>query len=155
VALMLLYEEETFSTCIDEARPLLEFHWQELARNRDRMRLDPRYETYLAAEKRNRLCIGTVRNDGVLIGYACYVVENNLHYGGFSWAVSDIFWLHPEWRGRGLGDRLFRFMEDRLRRRGAAVMHTTYKIEHPAAGRTLERLGHKQIEIGCSKLLLE
>ncbi len=152
---MLAYEEETFSTCIADARPLLEFHWRELARNRDRIPLDPRYESYITAEEKNQLCIGTVRDDGALVGYACYVVECNLHYGGYAWAVSDIFWLHPDYRGKGFGDRLFRFIEDRLRRRGVAVMHTTYKIEHPAAGRTLERLGHKPIEIGCSKFLLE
>lgn len=147
------FTKETFHETIEEAKPLLIQHWEELARNKELFPLDPDYESYFSLEKLGKLRIYTVRRNGELIGYACYMVSKNLHYRTMTCAVSDIFWLHPSVRRGSLGIKLFKFIESELSSEKVNLMHTTYKIEHPAAGSVLKYLGHTSIETGCAKVL--
>lgn len=147
------FNEVKFGDVIDEARPLLERHWNEIARNKDLISLDPDYERYAMLDEAGKLCVCIARENGTLVGYACYIVDYHLHYKSTLWAVSDIFWLAPECRKAGVGMRLFKFVESVLHDRGVIVMHTTFKVAHPAAGRLLEAMGHATIEGGCSKVI--
>lgn len=147
------YQIEKFSDVIEESLPLLQKHWDELARNKDFVPLDINYEAYRLLEKSNVLRVYTVRKDAVLIGYAVYVLSFNLHYKSTKFATNDIFWLTPEYRKGMIGLRLFQFVEEQLKLEGVSVMQTTYKIAHPAAQRVLEGLGHVPIEISYEKVL--
>lgn len=147
---MITYQEEPFGMVIEEAKSLLECHWAELA-TYQQFELRPDYARYRNAGP--GLCVCTARDEGRLIGYAIYLLGPNLHYSQTIWANSDIFWLEPAYRRSTIGFRLFTFAEARLGARGAVVMHTTCKNSHPDAVRLLEKLGHRQIETGVSKLL--
>jgi hypothetical protein len=147
------FDIENFSDVIEEAKPLLELHWDELALNKDQFKLDPNYEAYGLLEKANLVRIFTARSNGKLIGYACYFIHRNLHYKSMIQAVSDIFWLAPEARGSRTAVRFFTFIETALTLYGVHIMHTTHKTAHPAAGRVLEHLGHALIEAVYSKVL--
>lgn len=149
------FQEERFADVIGEVEPLLHEHWGELARNKDVVPLNIDHVSYAKLDRRDHLLIVTVREDRRLIGYAVYVIFPNghPHYMGSPWAESDIFFLVPEARNGMIALGLFREMEDRLRKRGVVVMNTRWKLEHPAAGRLLEHLGHVPIETVCSKIL--
>lgn len=149
------FQRETLSECLGEAGGLTIRHWEEIARNKQLFPLDPDYDFYLAVEKADRLRVYTVRRNNELVGYAVYFLGNNKHYKTALWAVSDIFWLAPECRKSMVGLRLFRYVEERLRDEGVNVMHTTHKLDHPAAGRLLGFLGHSPIEAGYAKVLNE
>ena len=150
----LTFQHETYEQVIDDIKPLLTKHWQEIARNKDKIPLNPDYSVYTALGRGKHLRIYTARLNGVLVGYAIYFVRQHPHYQNSIWAVSDIFWLDGNVRGLGLGRGLFQFTEESLRAEGVAVMHTTYKVEHPAAGNLLESMGHELIEHGRAKMLL-
>lgn len=149
---MIVNAVEPFSSCIEEAKPLLEQHWAEINVNGD-IPLDPDYTMYPKLERFGMLITYTVRDEGKLVGYAAYITKAHPHYQGHKWALSDIFWLHPSARAQGVGNGLFAFIEDDLRTRGVHVMHTTTKRAHPQAGLLLERRGHSMIELGFSKRL--
>lgn len=147
---MITYQEEPFGMVVEEAAPLLARHWAEVAPY-PQFELRPDYARYRAMGP--SLCVCTMRDDGRMVGYAIYVIGPNLHYAQVMWSSSDIFWVDPAYRRSTAGFRLFKFAEARLKARGAQVMHTVCKQTHPEAVRLLERLGHRQIEVGLTKLI--
>jgi GNAT superfamily N-acetyltransferase len=147
------FQRERVQDTIDEAYPLLVRHWDEIAWTKELSGVDINRDFYKAIEDRGEIICVTARHDGALIGYAVYFLRLHPHYQTVRWAVSDIYWLAPEHRGRALGARLFVRVELELRRVGVRVMHTTGKTAHPAAKRLLEALGHTDIEWGVGKVL--
>jgi GNAT superfamily N-acetyltransferase len=147
------YQCERFDDVIDEVTPHLLRHWDELARNKDEIPLEPDYDAYSALDKAGRLLICTCRDGGKIAGYACYfILPRHPHYNA-PWAIADIFWLAPEYRRLHIGTGIFQSLEQALRARGVLVMHTTFKVEHPAAGYLLQSMGHVLIEHGYAKFL--
>jgi len=148
------FATESYEQVIEEIKPLNAQHWDEIALNKDFIGLDPDYEFYEAMDRLGRMVVATARDDdGPLIGYAIYFLGPHKHYREHLWAISDIYWIHPEHRRGRVGMNLFKFVEQALRTRKVSVMHTTSKTAHPAAARMLESLGHTMIEVGHSKRL--
>lgn len=152
----LTIQHEPYHTFIADAEPLLPKHWQELALYQDDIPLQPDLAFYKRAAFAGMCHVWTVRqkSDNALVGYAVYFIKAHHHYAGHKWAISDIFWLHPDYRRGGYGKELFATVERDLKELGVAVMHSTLKTEHPAAAFVLEALGHKKVEVGYSKKLL-
>lgn len=150
---MVIFKEERFLECFDEAVPLLRQHWEEIARNKDRVPLAPNVPGYIQADEAGRLCIVTARHEGALVGYAVDFVIEPPHYSATVFAESDIFWIAPAWRGRSVGLRLLLAREKALQDRRVLIVHTRAKLEHPQAGRLLSHLGHAPIETVFSKVL--
>jgi GNAT superfamily N-acetyltransferase len=147
------FQRERGSEIIDEVAPLLERHWDEIAWTKELSGVDVDRTVYAALEKAGALVCVTARCAGALVGYAVYFVRYHPHYRTVKWAVSDVYWLAPEHRGRSLGVRMFRYVEQVLQAEGVKVMHTTGKTAHPQARRLLEALGHTEIEWGFGKIL--
>ena len=76
---MVEYQEETYDSVIDEIKPLLEGHYQEIANNRDVIKLNPDYEIYKRFCELGQIRIVTARADGELVGYCIVVVRPHLH----------------------------------------------------------------------------
>lgn len=148
-----IYQTEKFSDVIEESLPLLRKHWLELARNQDKIPLEINVDGYKTLERLGLLKIFTVRESSHLIGYAAYVINYHPHYKTTKFANSDIFWVDPTHRGKTVGVRLFKFIEEQLKLEGVDVMHTSYKLAHPAAQRVLDFLGHNPIEMTYEKVL--
>jgi hypothetical protein len=169
------FNRETRAATIDEMRPLFTKHWEEIALNRQKIKLDPNDRLYEQAEAQGVLRVYTVRDLGALVGYAVFFVKFHPHYRGVLWASSDIFWVERRLRtNRGIFDRMWRkmryffkpqliratvgarffdFIESQMRQEGVAVIHYTTKSDHPAAGRVLRYLGYAHIENGYSKFI--
>jgi GNAT superfamily N-acetyltransferase len=143
---------ERFSDVIEEAKPLLARHWEEVALNKDTVPLDPDWARYAAVEALGQLSVVTVRAAGRMIGYCCMVVQPGLHYRSCLEARMDIFWIAPEYRGRMGGVRLFRAVEAELKRRGVKRMYVGSKL-HKDSSRLFEALKYKEIERWYSKTL--
>lgn len=147
------FGRERFCDLAQDVMPLLPRHWNEIARNKDKIRLDPDYAAYEAMERAGNLVVCTCRVDGFLCGYACYfIMPRHPHYRA-RWAISDIFWLDPQFRGRGFGRKLFAAVEGTLKAEGVVVMHTTFKKDHPEPMGLLESMGHTLIELGMAKFI--
>lgn len=148
----LTFAVEPWSAMIDEAKPMLQRHWEELALDKDQIALAPDWIRYQNLEASGALSVVTVRENGTLVGYSWMIIQRGLHYSGTLEAYMDIYWIAPEVRGRYGGIRLFRAVENELRRRGVKRVHVGSKL-HRDSSRLFKALNYQPIEIWFSKLL--
>lgn len=148
---MITFQREKADTLIEEIKPLLDLHWNEISHYPD-IPLDPDYEKYIEIEKTGTLRCFTVRLDNKLIGYVIYFVCENLHYKSSLQAVQDILFIQPDQRGILLGMKLLKFANDELRNEGVQVDYQHIKAKHNF-GPMLERLGYELVDLIYAKRL--
>ncbi|HEY2538226.1 MAG TPA: GNAT family N-acetyltransferase [Stellaceae bacterium] len=146
------FQAEAFFDVIEEAKPLLQRHWEEIALDKASVPLDPDWDRYREFDKKNGLSVVTARVNGELVGYCCMILSMGLHYKTTPEAIMDIFWLAPEVRGRMGGVRLFRAVEKELQRLGIRRVNVGSKL-HKDVSRLFLALGYQPIEMWFSKLL--
>lgn len=149
----LTFAEEPLLQCLEEAKPLLTMHWREIARNQDLIALDPDFIRYTQLQERGQLLVVTARDAGRLVGYATFFIDAQIHYRKTRWAESDVYWLHPDYRGQGHGERMMAFCEAELRSRSVVVLHAKAKDAHAAAGAMWQKRGFEPIETVFAKVL--
>lgn len=126
----------------DEARPLLELHWKEVAPFDD-IRLDPDMALYARMEEIGTLRVFTARADsGELTGYATYFVHPHLH-AKFLCANQDSIFISPKRRGFGMS--FIRWCDDELRKEGVGIVYVHTKTRHDF-GPMLIRSGYAESE---------
>ena len=147
---MTSFKQEKAQECFDEALPLLKEHWEEIAHFKD-IPLEPDYEFYAAAENAGILRTYTARNEeGILVGYAVYVVRNNIHYKSSIQALQDILFISKSYRG--MGGRFILWCDEQLKADGVQAVYHHVKTAHNF-GRLLERLGYNLVDlIYCRRL---
>lgn len=145
---------EKYNDVIGDIVPLFELHWKEIATYQD-IPLEPDYGFYAKMSKEERLVCYTARNsEGQLIGYSIFFLrKGHPHYKSHSWASNDIVWLHPDYRGFGVGKRFVAFWDEDLRARGFDVVKVDVKLEHPALGFLLEGCDYRPTERSYEKRL--
>jgi hypothetical protein len=149
----LKFAVEPYSKAIDEMKLLYPAHWEEIALNKDVIKLDPDYERYLQFEKLGMLHVVTARADtGKLVGYHIFVLMTHLHYRQSNTATSDITYLLPEHRKGFNGVKFLRFAFDSLKPLGTQRIYTNCKMHHDF-GSILERLGFKEAERIYTKVI--
>lgn len=142
---MITCQVEPFVPFLDEVKPLLPIHWEELALDKDKVPLDPQYEVYLERAARDEALSVTVREDGRLVGYFVGFIAPGLHYKTCLTCTMDIFYVLPEHRGAGAGFFLFKTVEKELRRRGVRRLFAGSKL-HKDASWLFEKLGYTEVE---------
>lgn len=150
----LTFAVEPFAAMIEEAKPLLSRHWEELALDKEQIHLAPDWERYARLEAEGALSVVTVRENGKLVGYSWMIIQRGLHYSDVLEAYMDIYWIAPEVRGRFGGRRLFHTVEAELKRRGVIRVHVGSKL-HRDSSRLFRALDYVPIELWFSKLLTE
>lgn len=140
-----MIQRETFLDVFDEAVPLLQAHWREIATFQD-IPLDVDVARYTMLEAAGALRIFTVRVDGRLVGYACFIVGANMHYRGSLQAVQDVLYVERTARGAMHGLRLLRHCDEALRAEGVQVVVQHVKNAHPALGRLAMHQGYEPVE---------
>lgn len=151
---MITIQQESFAATLDELKPLLPIHYEELALNQDRVPLSPQFDIYLKREEMGELLFVTVREDAELIGYFIGFITPGLHYSTCLTCTMDIFYLHPEHRGGFTGVKLFRAVEKELKRRGVQRWFVGSKCKADASA-LFEFLKFDRVEIYYSKWLGE
>ena len=147
----ILFAVERFKDAIDEARPLLRRHWEEIAKNKGLLKLDPDMEMYDRIGE--NLLLVTARCDGHLVGYFLWFLIMHPHYRNVSVAEEDLHFLLPEYR-RGLtGYKLMKSACQAAIDRGAKLLVAREKIGHEHTA-IMERLGFVPTDIvytrGCA-----
>ena len=140
---MTTYQRETVAQVLDEIKPLLMKHWEEIAHFKA-VPLDPDYDAYLRAEAQGKLRVFTARKDGTLVGYSVFFM-GNLHYRSARIATQDILFLLPECRGF-TGYRLIRFSDSELKAEGVEVTYHHVKVAHDF-GPLLAHMGYAPVDI--------
>ena len=138
-------QRETFADVIADARPLLVEHWQEIAHYQD-IPLAVNEAGYQRIDAAG-LCASTPRaRAGVLVGYACFLVDQNSHYSTSKQAKQDVLYVEQSSRGAFVGIRLLKFADAALAIEGVQVVYHHVKLSHPALGVLLKHQGYEPIE---------
>lgn len=143
---MIKFQVERFRDCYSEAAPLLIAHYNEVATNKESKVLDPDEDRYMMLEDNGMLRIFTARDGGKLVGYFVSMVMPHLHYSSTIYAMNDILYVDPEYRGTTLAYRMFKgAMQDLKENSNTDVMMIHMKIKHPFK-KLLTKLGFEQTE---------
>ena len=132
------------------ADPLFEEHYEEIARNKQIMKLKPNYHLYEALNSTGWLFIYVAMQDNVCIGYSMNIMMHHLHYADLRIAQNDILFVKKEFRGGRLGLRLLKATEDHARSEGCKLMLWHAK-ENTALAKLLPKLKYGVQEIMYSK----
>jgi GNAT superfamily N-acetyltransferase len=143
---------EPWHPTIDEIKPVLPLHWEELALNKDKVPLDPQWHVYDERDRRGELQLMVLREDGRIVGYYIGFIAPGLHYATCLTATMDIFYIHPEHRRGRNGIILFQAVEKELRRRGVQRWFVGAKL-HRDASPLFKRLGFEPVETYHTKWL--
>jgi hypothetical protein len=144
---------EPFVDVWAEAQPLTQPHWDEIAKNKGLLTLNPDIEKYELLDRSGNLLLITARADGKFVGYFLWIVAAHPHYRHVLTAEEDLHFLAPEYRsggihgeGRGYGYQLLEAARDAAFEAGARLLTMREKVghEHPAL---MEGLGFKPTDI--------
>lgn len=136
---------EPFAPFLEEVVPLLPEHYAELALDQDKVPLSPQYDEYLRRDALGMVVCIAMRSEGQLVGYFIGFKAPGLHYSTCLTLTLDIFWLHPDHRGKNGGTILFDALEKEAKRLGVDRMFVGSKTHLPADW-LFERRGYTKVE---------
>lgn len=149
---MTVYGLDSFVGIREEIEPLLDQHWEEIALNKDTIKLNPDWEKYATLDANGLLRVFTARNDGKLIGYFVVILSVSLHYSDHLFAHNDIIFLAKESRKGMTGVKLIKYAEKHLAQEGVKQLFINTK-RHQPFDPILERLKFNEVEKVYAKVL--
>ena len=149
---MISIKQEKIFDIKEEVVELLKMHWNEVAINQDRVKLNVDWDRYFTLNNLGIINVVTIRVDGALVGYCANMVDMNIHYKDHMFAVNDAFFIHPEHRKSTLGLRLFKATEEILKALGVSVWMVHTKT-HTSVAPFLVKLGFEHDEEVYSKFI--
>lgn len=126
-----IYAVEPLAECLEEMKPILRQHYEEVAMYKDKIELNPDYTKYLAMSDLGILHVVTARLKGELIGYFISVLSPHIHYSDHTYAVNDILFIKEEYRYSGVGVTMFKYAEKQLKELGVSVITIHMKTALP------------------------
>lgn len=138
-----MFHVEPWRPFFEEARPLMQRHWEEIAVDQGTIKLSLNEERYQAMADGGILHVLAARADGALVGYYIAFLLPHVHYQDAGlMAFTDIYFMLPEFRRGSAGIRLFVEAEKSLRARGVVKTYLSTKV-HKDNGPIFEKLGWK------------
>lgn len=151
------YQEETYDEVIDDIKNLINDHYEEIALYQDKIKLNPNFDFYKAANENKTLRFYTVRTDDEeyrLVGYTIMLVVQSPHYSDHLFASNDIIFLDKEYRNLSAGRSLISFSETKLKEEGVSVISISTKVHQPFDTLMLS-LGYDCVERNYGKYIGE
>ena len=145
---MTVIAQELFLGIYDELLPLFQQHWKELGPFKDRMPLSPNLPVYTFLETSRQLVTFTARDKGRLVGYLIAKTGPGLHYSTTNQAITDIPYVVPAYRGRGIVVRLFKAAEEEFIRLKIGPWFASTKVNSPLTA-SMTRLLHHVGMVPC------
>lgn len=128
---MIEYNEEKFEEVIEELKPLLNDHYEEIAIYQDKIDLNPNYEMYKALEDLGNLHVLTARDEGRLVGYCVTFIQSHPHYIDHLFAANDILYIMPDYRHTELAPNMLNVLEEIMKEKEVSVMTFHMKTYKP------------------------
>ena len=146
---------EPFSAIARESLPLMKRHWQELARDQDRVPLDPDWDTHFGSELQGKLHVLTAREGPQLRGYIFNFIGGALNYNSTCHGHTEKYWLEPAFRKGWLPVKMFKENLRGLKERGVVVATVSFSLgfKNARLGRFFARLGYEPTDIFMRRLL--
>ncbi len=138
------FSQETFQGVINEVKPLLSDHWEEVAYYKD-IKLAPDYDLYEEIERKGMLRVFVMRVEGELVGYAAYFIKEHIHYKNTVMAAQDVVFIAKEHRG-GSGYKFIKWCDEQLKADGVHIVTQHVKAAHNF-GKMLERMDYELMDL--------
>ena len=121
------YQEEKLKDFVPDFDALLKPHMAEINMTQKfGFELKPNYQQYIKMQEYDALVVLTCRSDKELIGYTVFNIYPSIRYPDCKMAREDLYYIKPEFRGKGLGKQLFIEIEKLLKAKGAnQIVFTT------------------------------
>jgi len=129
---------------------LFHSHWEEIALNKELMKLKPLLDKYYDIEANGMLLTIGAFADGELVGYSVNFLNQHLHYADLWVCMNDIVFIRNDLRKTGIGAGLIRVTEELAKQRGAQMMLWHVK-ENTALAALMPRIGYGVQDIVFSK----
>lgn len=139
------YAIEKVSDLQEEVQPLLDLHWEQIALNKDKIKLNPDWQRYIALNEAGLLFCYSAREDKKLVGYFVVIASTSMHYSDHTFGICDIIFIHPDYRGGSAGIKLIKFAEAHLKSIGVSTLAINTKLHAPFDA-LLDRLQYTCIE---------
>lgn len=149
---MITYQIEDVRAVLKDVENLFDDHYEEVAENKEHIKLNPDFDKYIILEEEGALHVATVRDDDKLVGYCVSILNIHIHYKDHLFALNDIFYLAPKYRSKGIAKGLLSFTEDDLKEVGVSVTVMHMKCDHPFK-ELVNSLGFKKTEYMFSKYI--
>jgi hypothetical protein len=124
---VITFQVEDWTRFYPDLAPLAPLHWEEVATNKDKIKLNLDLRQYGILDSLHQLHIVTVRQDGFLVGYHWSIVRPHLHYTDSLTAYTDVYFVRKDVRNFQVAVGLFKFVEASLKARGVQKMFTGTK----------------------------
>ena len=144
----MIYAQEPIAKILADGADMMQRHWEEIKIYDTPLNID--HDKYATLENAGMLwCLG-VRDNGKLIAYAVFIVTTHLHYAQTLFAMNDAVFVEPSYRKSGVGVRLFKACEERLKKLGVCRITWHIKTTNNWVP-MMERLGYRIDDIIVSK----
>ncbi|MFQ3256858.1 MAG: GNAT superfamily N-acetyltransferase [Porticoccaceae bacterium] len=122
---------ECLASVKEDIKPLLEEHWELVALNQGKIKLNPNWEEYARLDAAGVLRVFTAREDGELVGYCVLVVSRSMHYKDHVFANNDVTFVLPDNRAGATGYQLLKYAEDHCAKNDISLMNVNTKVHIP------------------------
>lgn len=148
---MIQFAREAASVVLKDGCELFRRHSREQEHDQT-IPLDVDDARYLLADEIGILRVYTCREDGVLVGYACFCLAFSLRHKTSFQATQDSLYLAPEYRKGSVGIRFLRYIESQLRSESVQVVR-----QHTHPGTSLDsilpKMGYEHVHNEYEKRL--
>ena len=150
------YEYNTsMNTFFEREEGILSEHWEQLAGNKDKIKLKPDVNKYQMLQEVGMLFNIIAYKEEELIGYSIILISPNLHYMDDKFAMVDVIFVKANSRVSRAGIDLINKTEEVCRKEGVSMLSFHTKPSHSTIEKILYRKGFKHCENILGKLLKE
>ena len=140
------YQTENLKDFIVEFAGLLKPHMTEInVTERLGFEFRPDYFRYVRLQEAGVFLVVTCRDNDKLIGYCVMSIMPHIRYQACKIATEDLYYIVPEYRGKGLGKRLFEETEKVLKEQGVNQVVFSTKT-YSDNSHIFEKLGYELFE---------
>ena len=145
------YAHIPIGTAVTDLQALAEREYDEVGqKDLDCLNID--WGRYLELDAAEKLATFIAKRDGVIVGYAVFVVQTHIHYQDALVAANSAVYAVPEVRAGRVILKLLRFAEMGLKAQGVQKIYYHVK-QTKDFGRLLGHLGYQDVERMYAKVV--
>ena len=145
------YARIPIATATQELQALAEREYEEVGQ-KDLERLNIDWARYGELDAAGKLATFIAKRDGVIVGYAAFIVQTHIHYQDALVAANSAVYVVPEVRAGRVVLKLLRFAELGLKAQGVQKIYYHVK-QTKDFGRLLGHLGYQDVERMYAKVV--
>ena len=146
------YARIPIGTATYELQALAEREYEEVGQ-KDLERLNVDWARYCELDSAGKLATFIAKRDGVIVGYAAFIVQTHIHYQDALVAANSAVYVLPEVRAGRVVLKLLRFAEMGLKAQGVQKIYYHVKREKDF-GRLLDLMGYQDVERMYAKVVI-